>query len=198
MVPDSHFNVARRLAGASGAGCTVHHLIADDQIRTAAAARTRRRWLLQQRRDTLTLEQVALSAAQRNGPVALTTRNQASFRGSMRALAEEFCVVGLGHYRKVYIPNGEITSISTRGGDHLLAVELPPRPELLAVDFAEALSTLAARAERLEVRAGGQFVTGVVQTANPSLLGLQPDGAASETVWIRLSAIDYVVAFVTP
>lgn len=194
MALDAHFGLARRLSGASGLGRTPHQLIADDRIRAAARVRSQRRWLNQQRKELLSLHSVAVAAAQRNQTVVITTRAGATFRGPVRALAREFCVVAHLHSQSVYIPMARITSLITRATDRQLAARQPLEHEVLASTFAEAIELLAADGDQVQIRSGTQLVNGRLSIANPSLLGVSPSPDSRQIVWLRLSAIDYVVA----
>jgi hypothetical protein len=162
---------------------------AGDRSSTAAAARTRQRWLARQAAEAASLAGVLLDLAERKAWATVETDAQ-SFQGQVVAAATALCVLRLASSEAALIALPRISAIITAR-----TLPIGDRTPPLDLDLAGALAALAADRPfvRLDV-SGGKRVAGGLESVGTELVVLHLEGHEGEAPSTALIPLDAVSA----
>jgi len=162
--------------------------VADGRSADAAAARARQRWLQVQADESATFVGVLLDLAEQGSPVVIHGRGGRRHRGSIAAVAADFCAVRTSGDRDVLLSFAGIGSIrpDARGagptGDRAVRADL---------GLAEMLSVLAVDRPRVLIitTADAEGIAGELRTVGRDLVTIRLDGSSRASAYVAIAAI---------
>lgn len=162
--------------------------VADARNADAAAARARQRWLQVQADESATFAGMLVDLAERGEPVVIHGRGGRRHRGSITAVASDFCAlrtsgggdvvlafVGIGSIRpdaRTTGPSGDRTVRAELGLAEMLSVLVVDHPRVLIVTTAEA---------------GG--IAGELRSVGRDVVTVHLDGAPRASVYVAIASI---------
>jgi hypothetical protein len=162
--------------------------VADARSADAAAARARQRWLQVQADESATFLGVLVDLAEQGSPVVVHGRGGRRHRGSISAVAADFCAVRTSRDRDVLLSFAGIGSIrpDTRGpgpsGDRAVRADL---------GLAEMLSVLAVERPRVLIvtTADAEGIAGELRSVGRDVVTIRLDGSARASAYVAIAAI---------
>jgi hypothetical protein len=162
--------------------------VSDARTADAAASRSRERWLRVQADESATFSGVLVDLAERATPVLVHGRAGRKHRGTIAAVAADFCALRTAGGRDVLLAFGGIGSIrpDSRGpgpvGDRVVHAELG-LPEMLAMLVADRPRVL------IVTNTDTDGVAGELRSVGRDLVTLKLDGEPRATAYVAISAI---------
>lgn len=180
---------------------------AEARARDAAESRTRERWLRTQAEEGGRLASVLAGLAEQRADVVVTTSGGRAVAGRLTGVGSDFVVIDGPHGRTTLVALGAVAWVRpapeaeggrrrSRSTPAMGPDEKPDGgdggPE--GVALADVLSQAVADRPRLAVFADGASLTGELRAAGLDLLVIEPAGAPSTIVYVRLGSI-YEISF---
>lgn len=161
----------------------VAELRADD----AAARRARERWLLTQAEESSTFAGVLVDLAEHGTPVVVDGPGGRRHRGTIAAVARDFCALRTAAGREVLLAYAGIAAVRARSG----TAATGDRALALTATLDEALATLAEERPRVLVvtHAGGEGIAGELRTVGRDVVTVRVDGRPPAPVFVAIAAI---------
>jgi hypothetical protein len=176
------------LLGGPDLAARLERWVADARSADAAAARARERWLRLQADESATFAGVLVDLAERGTPVVIHGRAGRRHRGSISAVAADFCALRTSAGRDVllaYTGIGSVRPDSRRPGpigDRVVHAE---------IGIAEMLSVLAADRPRVLIvtAADAAGVAGELRSVGRDLVTVRLDGESRAAAYVAITAI---------
>jgi hypothetical protein len=180
--------LAAGLLGGPDLAARLERWVADARSTDAAAARGRERWLRLQADESATFAGVLIDLAERGTPVVVHGRAGRRHRGSIAAVAADFCALRTSGGRDVLLAYAGIGSVRPDSrspgpiGDRIVHAE---------IGMAEMLSVLAADRPRVLIVtvADAEGVAGELRSVGRDLVTVRLDGAARAAAYVSIAAI---------
>ena len=164
--------------------------LADARVDAAVASRARASWLRQQLEDEATLAGVLLDLAERGRPVSIHSRGDRRLRGTVRAVAEDFCALRTSDSADLLVVYTAILAVRPTGD---AAVVSGGRPAALDMTMVDALAALLPDRPRVLVgHPDGSGTAGELRSVGRDVLVLRPDGEA-RAIYVPLTAVATVI-----
>ena len=162
--------------------------VADARSADAAAGRARERWLRLQADESATFAGVLIDLAERGTPVVIHGRAGRRHRGSISAVAADFCALRTSGGRDVLLAYAGIGSVrpdSRRPGP------IGDRVVQAAIGMAEMLSVLAADRPRVLIVtvADADGVAGELRSVGRDVVTVRLDGEPRAAAYLAITAI---------
>jgi hypothetical protein len=162
--------------------------VADARSADAAAARGRERWLRLQADESATFAGVLVDLAERGTPVVIHGRAGRRHRGSIAAVAADFCALRTSAGRDVLLAFAGIGSVRPDSrhpgpiGDRVVHAE---------IGMAEMLSVLAAERPRVLIvtTADTEGVAGELRSVGRDVVTVRLDGEPRAAAYVAITAI---------
>ena len=162
--------------------------VADARSADAAAARGRERWLRLQADESATFVGVLIDLAERQTPVVIYGRAGRRHRGSIAAVASDFCALRTSGGRDVLLAYAGIGSVRP---DSRSAGPIGDRAVEAEIGLAEMLSVLAADRPRVLIvtAADDEGIAGELRSVGRDVVTVRLDGEPRAAAYVAISAI---------
>lgn len=176
------------LLGGPDLAARLERWVADARSDDAAAARSRERWLRLQADESATFAGVLVDLAERGTPVVVHGAAGRRHRGSIAAVASDFCALRTSSQRAVLLTFTGIGSVRPDADSPGPAGDRVVRAE---IGLAEMLSVLAADRPRVLIitAADATGVAGELSRVGRDLVTVRLDGEARATAYVAIRAI---------
>ena len=162
--------------------------VADARSADAAAARARQRWLQVQADESATFVGVLVDLAEQGAPVVIHGRGGRRHRGTIAAVASDFCALRTSGDRDVLLAFGGIGSVrpdartASPSGDRAVRADL---------GLAEMLSVLAVERPRVLIvtTADAESIAGELRSVGRDVVTIRLDGAPRASAYVAIAAI---------
>ena len=176
------------LLGGPDLAARLERWVADARSADAAAARARERWLRLQADESATFAGVLIDLAERGTPVVIHGRAGRRHRGTIAAVAADFCALRTSGGRDVLLAYAGIGSVrpDSRGpgsiGDRVVHAQ---------IGMAEMLSVLAADRPRVLIvtTADAAGVAGELRSVGRDVVTVRLDGEPRAAAYLAITAI---------
>jgi hypothetical protein len=179
---------AAGLLGGPDLAARLERWVADARSADAAAARARERWLRLQADESATFAGVLVDLAEGATPVVIQGRAGRRHRGSISAVAIDFCAVRTRGQRDVLLP---FTGIGSVRPDSRTPSPVGDRVVRAEIGMAEMLSVLAADRPRVLIvtAADANGIAGELRSVGRDVVTIRLDGEPRATAYVAISAI---------
>jgi len=154
----------------------------------AAASRARERWLLVQAEESSTFAGVLLDLGEQQATVVIESRGGRHHRGTIVAVAHDFCGLRTPSGREILLSYAGIGSVRA---DRRSSAPTGDRAASLDATFDEALATLAEERPRVLVvtLAGSEGLAGELRSVGRDVLTLRLDGDPPTPAYVAIAAV---------
>jgi hypothetical protein len=179
---------AAGLLGGPDLAARLERWVADARSTDAAAARVRERWLRLQADESATFGGVLMDLAERGTPVVIHGRAARRHRGSISAVALDFCALRTSGARDVLL---SFTGIGSVRPDSRSPDPIGDRVVRAEIGLAEMLSVLAADRPRVLIltAADANGVAGELRSVGRDVVTVRLDGEPRAAAYVAISAI---------
>ncbi len=161
--------------------------LADTRADAAAASRARERWLRQQAEEEALFAGILLDLAERAVSVVAHAPAGRRHRGSVRAVADDFCALRTTDGGDVLLRYDGLSSVRPLGPHPPMAGD---RPQALDMAFGEAVAALAGDRPRvLVVTLDGTGLSGDLRAAGRDVLTLRLDGDTRPVAYVPFGSV---------
>ena len=176
------------LLGGPDLAARLERWVADARSSDAAAARARERWLRLQADESATFAGVLIDLAERGTPVVIHGRGGRRHRGTIAAVAADFCALRTSGGRDVLLAYAGIGSVRPDSrspgpsGDRVVQADL---------GMAEMLSVLAAERPRVLIvtTADAEGIAGELRSVGRDMVTVRLDGDPRAAAYVGITAI---------
>jgi hypothetical protein len=162
--------------------------IADTRGDDAAAARARERWLLTQAEESATFVGVLLDLGEQQANVVIEGRGGRRHRGTIVAVAHDFCGLRTPSAREILLSYAGIASVRA---ERRSSAPTGDRAVELHTTLDEALAALAEGRPRVLVvtLAGSEGLAGELRSVGRDVLTIRLDGDPPAPAYVAISAV---------
>ncbi len=192
-LPDSLLTPGLTDAGDAGLAARLERWAADARVDEAARSRSRERWLRRQAEDETSVAGVAADLRDAGTPVTVGTSSGRRHAGVVRAIGEDFLVVGpaAGHSPEVVVALAALESVRTLPGAPAVVGDRPAEASLRLIDV---LVGLAEEREAVQVVVlSGDVASGVLAAVGQDVLTVRSTGRPSTVAYVPIAAVAEVV-----
>jgi hypothetical protein len=176
------------LLGGPDLAARLERWVADARSADAAAARARERWLRLQADESATFAGVLVDLAERGTPVVINGRAGRRHRGSIAAVAADFCALRTAGGHDVLLAFSGIGSVRPDSreqgpvGDRIVHAQ---------IGMAEMLSVLAADRPRVLIVTGtdAEGVAGELRSVGRDVVTVRLDGETRASAYVAIASI---------